>query len=64
MYFFILLLFFCCPESVVLHRLGWPVACVILIPQLGIKSVFPAMKGRFLTTVPPERSLRPLFLER
>ena len=62
--FYFIIIFWLSWIFAVLHRLSWPVAHVILIPQLGIKSVSPAMKGRFLTTVPPEKSLHPLFLER
>ena len=32
------------------------------IPGLGIKPVSPALAGGFLSTVPPGKSLRPLFL--
>ena len=62
--FYFIIIFWLSWIFAVLHRLSWPVARVILIPQLGIKSVSSAMKGRFLTTVLPEKSLHPLFLER
>ena len=41
--------------------LSCPIACGILVPWPGIKPVFPALKGRFLTTGPPGKS-QPCFL--
>ena len=38
-------------------RLSFPKACGILVPQPGIKPVFPALAGGFLTTGPPGKSL-------
>ena len=32
-------------------------ACGILVPRPGIKLMYPALQGRFLTTGPPEKSL-------
>ena len=39
-------------------RLSCPVACGILASGSGIKRESPALQGRFLTTGPPEKSLR------
>ena len=39
------------------HGLNFFVACGILVPQPGIKPTSPALKGRFLTTGPPGKSL-------
>ena len=42
---------------VAMHRLSCSVACGILVPQPGIKPSSPALKGGFLTTGPPRKSL-------
>ena len=34
-------------------ELSYSSACRILVPQTGIKPMFPALQGRFLTTGPP-----------
>ena len=39
--------------AVVACELSCPSACRILVPQTGIKPLFPALQGRFLTTGPP-----------
>ena len=33
-----------------------PAACGILVPQLGLEPLSPALQGRFLTTRPPGKS--------
>ena len=38
------------------HRLGFSMACAILVPRLGIEPVSPALAGGFLTPRPPEES--------
>ena len=43
------------------HRLSWPVACGILVSQLGIELSSPTLQGRFLTTGPPGNSLQLYF---
>ena len=55
----------CCIKqaSLVVCGLGCPTACGLLVPQPGIKPVFPALEGRFLTTGPPRNSLKSLFLK-
>ena len=41
----------------------WPGGIGILVPGLGVELMSPALEGRFLTTLPPEKSLGfPLFL--
>ena len=36
-------------SAVVMLRLSRPTACGIVVPGLGIKPLFPALAGRFLT---------------
>ena len=38
-------------------RLRGPIACGILVPQPEMEPKSPALKGRFLTTGPPGKSL-------
>ena len=45
----------------VAHGLSCPMACGILAPRLGIEPLSPALAGGFLTTGPPEKSLRQWF---
>ena len=49
----------CMPHGhvVATHGLGCSTACGILVPQSGIEPASPALKGRFLTTGPPGKSL-------
>ena len=42
-------------SAVVAHRLSCSAACGIF-PRPGIEHVFPALAGRFLSTVPPGKS--------
>ena len=39
------------------HTLSCPAACEILVPQPGMEPMSPALKGGFLTTGPPGKSL-------
>ena len=41
---------------VAVHGLSCPVACGILVPQLGIEPASPALEGGFLTTGPLGKS--------
>ena len=46
-------------ESFILaHRLSYPPACRILVPQPGIEPESPTLKCGFLTTGPPGKSLQ------
>ena len=45
------------------HRLGWPTAYGLLVPQPGIKPVSPALEGKFLITGPPGKSLEMIFFK-
>ena len=38
---------------VVVLRLSWPMACGILLPQVGIEPVSPALEGGFFSAVQP-----------
>ena len=44
---------------VVVCRLNFSAACGILVPRPGMESAFPALEGRFLTSGPPGKSLKP-----
>ena len=44
-----------------LRRLSCPAACGIFVPQPGIESVAPALKGGFLATGPPVAKGKSLF---
>jgi len=48
--------------SIVVCGLRCPVACGILVPQPGIKPVFPALEGGFLATGPPRKSPEYIFI--
>ena len=51
-----------CMGSVVqVHRLSCPVTCGILVPGPEIKSISPALAGRFLTTGSPGKSHSEIF---
>ena len=61
--------FWLCRVLVVACGLSCSVACGILVPWLGIEPASPALKGGFLTTGPPGKSLNiffniKIFLER
>ena len=43
-------------QSSRVHELSCPVACGILVPQLRLEPLSPALQGRFLTTGPPGKS--------
>ena len=47
----------CGLSLVVVCQLSYPGACVILVPQPGIESTFPALEGRFSTTGSSEKFL-------
>ena len=43
--------------TVVACRLSCPVACMVLVPQLGVEPKSPELEGEFLTTGPAGKSL-------
>ena len=48
---------------VVVCGFSCPSTCGVLVPRPGIKPVFPAWQGRFLTTGPPGKSLKQCILK-
>ena len=58
-FFFFTALGLCCSHQAfsTAHSFTCPEACGILVPQPGIEVMSPALKGSFLTTEPPGKSL-------
>ena len=54
--FFFFFQFWLCWVFIVVGRLHCLMACGSLVPQPGIKPMFSALEGRFLTTGPPGKS--------
>ena len=50
--------------SSVTHGLSCAKSCGVLVPRPGIESPSPALEGRFLTSGPPEKSLKWAFLSK
>ena len=65
--FYLCMYLFSCTRSYLWHlgsslrRLSCPAACGIFVPQPGIESVAPALKGGFLATGPPVAKGKSLF---